>query len=124
MNPMKNIPSPTKKLTDAETERALSDALRLSASVFPQTDEDIENLQAETDPTLASTPDVLKFKKLLADPKGTPAPTAKAPIASFQTPELTENWAMAARNGAQITPEVRAKMEAARASAMKKKSSK
>jgi hypothetical protein len=123
--PMKNTPHPAKKITDAETERALNDALRLSASVFPQTDEDMEALQSETDPSLVSTPDVLKFKKLLAgakDPMATPAPTGS--IAKFQLPEITENWAMAARNGAQITPEVRAKMDAARASTAKKRPSK
>lgn len=119
---MKNNP-PKKTISTADTERALNDALRLDASVFPQTDEDIEALEAETDPTLAPTPDVIAFKKLLAQ-GGTTKPTSKTNIVSFESAEHSEMWAIAARNGAEITPEVQAKMAAARAAAKAKKQSK
>ena len=117
---MKNTPQPNKNISDADAERALNDALRLSASAFPQTDEDIETLQSETDPTLAPTPDVLKFKKLLSGADAAAKPVEKAALAKFEIPEISENWAVAARNGAQIPPEIRAKMDVSRAAAKRK----
>jgi len=120
---MKTNPQPKKTISTADAERALNDALRLSSSVFPQTDEDIEALEAETDQTTAATPDVIKFRKLLASGL-TAKSTPKTNIVSFESPEISENWAMAARNGENITPEVRAKMDASRAVAKAKKKSK
>jgi hypothetical protein len=119
---MKTNPQPKKTISTADAERALNDALRLSSSVFPQSDEDIEALEAETDQTTAATPDVIKFRKLLAG-GGAPKSPPKTNIVSFESPEIAENWAMAARNGEDITPEVRAKMDASRAAAKAKKQS-
>jgi hypothetical protein len=113
---MKTNPQPKKNLSRADAERALNDTLLLGASIFPHNADDIEALEAETDSTSAPTPDVNKFRKLLAG--GTSLkPTPKTNIVSFEIPEISENWAMAARNGEEITPEVRAKMDASRAAA-------
>lgn len=117
---MKMNQNEKKGMTDAEAERALNDALRLGASVFPQTEEDIDALETETDPTQAPTPDVLNFRKLLAGGQQ-PATPAQPIIAKFELAEVTENWACAARNGSQITPDIRAKMDASREAAKNRK---
>ena len=107
-----NHPKPP---ADADIERALAETLRLNSLAFPQNADDIAALESEVDPKSVPTPDVERFRRLLASGA---SPMEGAALGRntipFQLPEIAENLAMAARNGTTISPEVRAKMDADR----------
>jgi hypothetical protein len=118
MNTQPNSEKP-KNLTDAEFEAALHSALRSAGQLFPEGEEDIAFLEATLDMNGVPTPDTEKFRQLLRDAteKIVKLPnTAKVTSSSIQ-----ENLAMAARNGGEISEEVRRRMDADRAKAQEER---
>jgi len=104
-----------KELSDAEFEAALHSALRDEGHFFPQNEEDVAALKATVDMDGVPTPDTQRFGELLresADRVVELPNTAKA-----ASREVEENLAMAARNGSQISDEIKKRMDEDRAKA-------
>lgn len=114
----------SKKATLAGTERALHDMMQQDGLAFPTTPDDVERIEAETDDSRLPTPDVNAFRQFL---HGAPAaqPTDASKILPFANAALADDLALAARNGGEIDPEIRKRMDehraAAEAKAKKKK---
>src|SRR5690242_8821927 len=104
MKAQPNRQSP-KELSDSEFEAALHAALRDEGHLFPRNAEDIASLQANLDTTGVPTPDTQKFRELLhqTEEKVLELPTTT----KINSSEIEENLAMVARNGGQISPEIR-----------------
>ncbi|HEY5297273.1 MAG TPA: hypothetical protein VIK59_05065 [Verrucomicrobiae bacterium] len=104
---------PNRELTTAEVEAALHAALRDEGHLFPQTDEDMANLEISLDLSGVPTPDTNKFRKLLHEHEAENIIQFQANHVS--SPVMEENFAMAARNGNKIRDKIRRKMDTARA---------
>ena len=98
-----------KDLSDAEFEAALLSALRAAGNLFPESEEDIADLEARLDMNGVPTPDVEKFRELLRE---LPVKIVRLPhAAKLISCEVQENLAMAARNGSKIGEEVQKRMQ-------------
>lgn len=128
-----------KELSDAEFEAALHAALRDEGNLFPRNAEEVALLKASLDMNDVPTPDTQKFRQLLRqvaanDRDLTPdnqnirqlfrrmaEKSAKICgtdwLGSCEVNENFDRLAMAARNGGEITEEIRTRMEADRARA-------
>lgn len=119
MEPMKAQPNrkSPKELSDAEFEAALHGALRDEGYLFPRSAEDVASLEASMDTTGVPTPDTQKFRQLLhqTEEKVVELPNS----AKVSSREIEENLAMAARNGGEISEEIRKRMNTHRAEAKK-----
>ena len=107
-----------KELSDAEFEAALHAALRDEGYLFPSNAEDVASLKASIDMNGVPTPDTEKFRQLLRQTaeKVVELPT-NARLSSREIEADLEKLAMAARNGGEITPQIRERMDADRAGA-------
>ncbi|MFO1500208.1 MAG: hypothetical protein U1G07_17765 [Verrucomicrobiota bacterium] len=107
-----------KELSDAEFEAALHAVLRDEGYLFPRNAEDVASLKAQMDMNGVPTPDTEKFRQLL---RQTAAKVVKLPaivkVSSQEVEANIEKLATAARNGGEITPEIRRRMNADRAGA-------
>ncbi len=105
-------------LSDAEFEAALHAALRDEGYLFPRSATDVASLKASMNMNGVPTPDTEKFRKLLRQTtqKVVELPTT-ARLSSREVEADLEKLAMAARNGGEITPEIRERMDADRAGA-------
>jgi hypothetical protein len=100
-------------------EGLLHQVLREDGKVFPVSEEDIRNLEAEIDPNEVETIDPAR---LLARVRGekTEESSKVVPLFGKTSSEVEDELqAMAARNGGQITDEVRRQMEQDRVNAEK-----
>lgn len=106
----------SKKATLAGTKRALHDMMQQGGLTFPTTPDDVERIEAETDDSRLPTPDVNAFRQFL---HGAPAaqPTNASKILPFANAALADDLALAARNGGEIDPEIRKRMDEHRAAA-------
>lgn len=111
-----NKPIPKKKTTLAGTKRALHDMMQQDGLAFPATPDDVERIEAEIDDSRLPTPDVNGFRQFL---QGAPAvqPTDASKILPFASAALANDLALAARNGGEIDPEIRKRMDEHRAAA-------
>ena len=114
-----NKPNPKKKATLAETKRALHEMMVQDGIAFPETPEDVDRIEAETDDSRLPTPDVNGFMKFL---RGEPAeaPLQASKILPFPSAAYADDLAMAARNGGTIDPETRRRMDEHRAASEQK----
>ena len=105
--------------TSKALESLLHQVLREDAKVFPVSEEDIRNLEAEIDPTEFKRIDPSRLLARIRREK--PQESGKViPLHGNTSPEIDEDLlAMAARNGSQITEAVRLQMEQDRAKAEK-----
>lgn len=112
--------NPAKKgITGEELESLLHQVLREDGKVFPVSEEDIRNLEAEIDPNEVQSIDPAR---LLARARNQKTEESSKVVSLFgkTSPEVESDLlAMAARNGGQITDEVRKQMEKDRANAEK-----
>ncbi len=111
-----------KELSDAEFEAAVYAALRDDGYLFPRITEDVASLKASIDMNGVPTPDTEKFRQLLrqSEENIVEFPTTTrigSKISSLQVEQDLEKLAMAARNGGEITEEIRKRMDADRARA-------
>jgi len=106
----------SKKATLAGTKRALHDMMQQDGLAFPTTPDDVERIEAETDDSRLPTSDVNAFRQFL---HGAPAaqPTDASKILPFANAALADDLALAARNGGEIDPEIRKRMDEHRAAA-------
>jgi inorganic pyrophosphatase/exopolyphosphatase len=112
-NPAKN------GITSEELESLLHQVLREDGKVFPVSEEDIRNLEVEIDPNEVQNIDPAR---LLARVRNQKSEERSKVVSLFgkTSPEVENDLiAMAARNGGQITDEVRKQMEKDRANAEK-----
>lgn len=112
--------NPAKKgITSEALESLLHQVLREDGKVFPVSEEDIRNLEAEIDPSEVQSVDPARLLARVRDEK--PEDCAKiVPLFGKTSPEVEDELhAMAARNGGQITDEARKQMEHDRANAEK-----
>jgi hypothetical protein len=107
-----------KEPSDAEFEAALYAVLRDEGYLFPRSAEDVASLKASLDMNGVPTPDTEKFRQLLRQTaeKVVGFPTT-AKFSSREVEAGLEKLAMAARNGGEITPEIRRRLDADRARA-------
>jgi hypothetical protein len=107
-----------KELSDAEFEGALHDALRDEGYLFPRNAEDVASLRAKIDLDGIPTPDSQEFGRLLhkSPAEFVPLPAATK-VGSQNVDNDLEKLAIAARNGGEITEEIRKRMDADRARA-------
>lgn len=112
-----NKPNPKKKATLAETKRALHEMMVQDGIAFPETPEDVDRIEAETDDSGLPTPDVNGFMKFLrGEPAEAPLPASKIlPFQSAAHANDLADLAMAARNGGTIDAETRRRMDQHRA---------
>lgn len=111
---------PQKKVSLADTKRALHQVMQQNGLAFPATPEDIDRLEAAVDDSHLPTPDVNAFLKFLRGEAPAPAPLASK-ILPFASVAHTEGLAMAARNGGTIDPATRQRMNEHRIAAEKAK---
>jgi hypothetical protein len=122
-----------KELSDAEFEGALHAALRDAGNLFPRNAEDVALLKASMDMNDVPTPDTQKFRQLLRQmAKNDDALTQDTKnihqlfrrtaekvtkifgtdwLGSCEVEENLEKLAMAARNGGEMTDEIRKRMD-------------
>lgn len=110
---------PKKKVSLADTKRALHQVMQQDGLAFPETPEDIDRLEATLDESGVPTPDVNAFLKYLRGEASAPAPLASN-ILPFASVAHTEDLAMAARNGGTIDAATRQRMNEHRAAATEK----
>jgi hypothetical protein len=116
--------NPAKRgITGEELESLLHQVLREDGKVFPVSEEDIRNREAEIDPNEVENIDPARLLARVRNEK--PEKFAKPKVVALfgkASASVFENemLAMAARNGGQITDEVRKQMEQDRANAEKK----
>ena len=116
---MEHIKTPNgeqpKELSDGEFEAALHATLRDEGYLFPRSAEDVASLKASIDMNGVPTPDTETFRQLL---RQNGEKVVKLPrTTQFTSPEVEldlEKLAMAARNGGEITEEIRKRMDADR----------
>ena len=115
MNTHSNNTQP-KELSDAEFEAALHAVLRDEGHFFPHSAEDVAALKANMDLNEVPTPDTEKFRQIL---RNTVTNILQLPtsvrLSCRQVDDNLEKLAMAARNGGEITKEIRERMDADRA---------
>ena len=112
-------PESNKKVTLADTKRALHKMMQKDGIVFPETAEDMDRLEATNDDSHAPTPDVNAFLRYVRGE--TSAATPQTPkIVAFENVAYADNLAVAARNGSKIAPEIRQRMDEHRAAAVEK----
>ena len=112
--------NPAKKgVTSEALESLLHQVLREDGKVFPVSEEDIRNLEAEIDPNEVESIDPARLLARVRSEK--PEEGSKVvPLFGKTSAEVEDELqAMAARNGGQITDEVRKQMEQDRANAEK-----
>lgn len=107
---------PTKKTTLAGTKRALHDMMQKDGLAFPATPDDVDQIESKIDDSHLPTPDVNSFRQFLHGAPGTP-PAAASKILPFVNAAITNDLALAARNGGEIDPEIRKRMDEHRAAA-------
>ena len=107
-----------KELSDAQFEAALHAALRDEGCLFPTNAEEIASLEESMDLNGVPTPDTEKFRQMLRQKteKIVELPST-AKVSCDEVDQNLENLAMAARNGGEITDEIRKRMDADRARA-------
>ena len=104
---------PTKKPsaapTDRELDAALHEALRAKGLLFPRNEADLKVIENQVGTSHLFKPDAKRFKALLADHV-----VGKSNIVSFSQQasdeEVLADFAQAARNGADIPGDIKAKM--------------
>ncbi len=110
-------------ITGEELESLLHQVLREDGKVFPVSEEDIRNLEAEIDPSEVENIDPARLLARIRNKKTEKFSKPKV-VALFgeASASVFENelLAMAARNGGQITDEIQKQMEQDRANAEKK----
>ena len=106
-------------VTSEALESLLHQVLREDGKVFPVSEEDIRNLESEIDPNEVKTIDPARLLARVRREK--PEESGKVvPLFGKTSSEVEDELqAMAARNGGQITDEVRKQMEQDRANAEK-----
>jgi len=106
-------------VTSEALEGLLHQVLREDGKVFPVSEEDIRNLEAEIDPNEVETIDPARLLARVRREK--PEESSKVvPLFGKTSSEVEDELqAMAARNGGQITDEVRKQMEQDRVNAEK-----
>ena len=106
-------------VTSEALESLLHQVLREDGKVFPVSEEDIRNLESEIDPHEVETIDPARLLARVRREK--PEESGKVvPLFGKTSSEVEDELqAMAARNGGQITDEVRKQMEQDRANAEK-----
>jgi len=104
-----------KELSDAEFEAALHSALRDEGHFFPQSEEDVASLEANVDMDGVPTPDTRRFGELLRESVDRVVQLPYA--AKSASTEVEQNLAMAARNGGEISEEIKKRMDEDRAKA-------
>jgi hypothetical protein len=107
-----------KELSDVQFEAALHAALRDEGCFFPTNAEEVASLEESMDMDGVPTPDMEKFRQMLRQKteKIVELPST-AKLTCSEVNQNLENLAMAARNGGEITDEVRKRMEADRSRA-------
>lgn len=112
--------NPAKKGVTSETlESLLHQVLREDGKVFPVSEEDIRNLEAEIDPNEVQCIDPARLLARVRRER-TEESSKVVPLFGKTSAEVEDEMqAMAARNGGQITDEVRKQMEQDRANAEK-----
>jgi hypothetical protein len=111
---------PKKKATLADAKRALHEMMVQDGLIYPETPEQIDQLEAKIDDSRLPTPDVNAFMKFLRGEA--PAGSGKSPkILPFETAAYSDDSAMVARNGGAIDPAIRRRMDEHRAAAEKAK---
>lgn len=111
--------NPKRGITGEELESLLHQVLREDGKVFPVSEEDIRNLEAEIDPNEVQSIDPARLLARIRNQK-TADSSKIVSLFGKTSPEVEDDLhAMAARNGGQITDEVRKQMEQDRANAEK-----
>ena len=106
-------------VTSEALESLLHQVLREEGKVFPVSEEDIRNLEVEIDPNEVETIDPARLLARVRREK-TEESSKVVPLFGKTSSEVEDELqAMAARNGGQITDEVRKQMEQDRANAEK-----
>src|SRR5579859_1865731 len=101
-------------------EALLHQVLREDGKVFPTSDKDISNLEAEVDPDEVKSIDPARLLARVRGEKTEEESDKVVPLFGEVPNQVQEDMqAMAARNGGQITDEVRRQMEEDRANAEK-----
>ena len=114
---MKSQPKNTATLAD--TKRALHEMMRKNGLAFPESPEDVDRLEAAVDDSRVPTPDVNAFMKFLrGESAAGSAQTSK--VVPFEAAAVSNDLAMAARNGGTIDPAIRQRMNEHRAAAAEK----
>jgi hypothetical protein len=118
MEHMKTPRSERKELSDAEFEAAVNAALRDEGYLFPRNPEDVASLRASIDMDGVPTPDAEKFHQLLRQAAKNIVELPRAGrLTSREVEQDLEKLATAARNGGEITGQIRKRMDADRARA-------
>lgn len=105
-----NKPIPKKKATLAGTKRALHDMMQQDGLAFPATPEDVDRIEATVDDSRLPTPNVNGFLQSLRG-HDTSKPAAASKILPFESAALAQDLAMVARNGGDIDPDIRKRMD-------------
>src|SRR5438067_532430 len=101
-----------KELSDAEFEAALHAVLRDEGCLFPSSAEEVASLEESMDLGGVPTPDTEKFHRMLRQkPQNIVELPSTAKLSCNEVNQNLENLAMAARNGGEITEEVRKRMD-------------
>lgn len=101
--------------SDTDFEAALNAALRDGGYFFPTTEEEVASLKASMDMEGVPTPDIERFRQAFreAAEKIVQLPSS-GQLRSHDVDADLDNLAMVARNGSQISEEVRKRMNADR----------
>lgn len=104
-----------------ELEALLHQVLREDGKVFPTSEKDIRDLEAEVDPDEVKPVDPARLLARVRGEEATEDSEKVVPLYGDVPSQVQDDMlAMAARNGGQITDEVRRQMEEDRANAEKK----
>lgn len=110
---------PKKSAPLADTKRALHEMMRKNGLAFPESPEDVDRLEAAVDDSRVPTPDVNAFMKFLRG-ESSAGSSQTSKVIPFETAAVSNDLAMAARNGGTISPEIRQRMNEHRAAAAEK----
>lgn len=118
---MKNDENQAKaSVRDEDLETLLHQVLREDGKVFPTTEKDISNLEADVDPDEVKPIDPARLLARVRGEKAGDDSEKVVPLFGAVPNQVQEDMlAMAARNGGQITEEMRRQMEQDRANAEK-----
>jgi len=106
-------------VTSEALEGLLHQVLREDGKVFPVSEEDIRNLEAEIDPNEVKSIDPARLLARVRSEKSEESSKVVPLFGKTSSEVEDELQAMAARNGGQITDEIRKQMEQDRANAEK-----
>ena len=106
-------------VTSEALESLLHQVLREDGKVFPVSQEDIRNLESEIDPNEVETIDPARLLARVRREKSEESSNIVPLFGKTSSEVEDELQAMAARNGGQITDEIRKQMEQDRANAEK-----